>query len=151
VLFVDAREEAADQAASLINRLVRRPVARGVGGDAADSAALKATLDALLEPRIGAGSAVVPDVCVMRVQAIGHHDGGRAEAVVELVDRYDARTGLTAMQRLTGWHAAICLGLAVRGRLPPGLVAVEQVPADLVVEEGRKRGWAIRERVTPIS
>ncbi len=102
---------------------------------------------ALLGPRLGAGAATVPDVCVMRVKASGERGGRPAEAVVELIDRYDESTGLTAMQRLTGWHAAICLELAVKGRLAPGVVPVERVPADLVVLEGRARGWAIRERV----
>jgi len=101
---------------------------------------------ALLEPRIGAGPGPVRDVCVMRVKAIGEKGGRPAEAVIELVDRYDEATGFTAMQRLTGWHAAICLGLAVRGQLPAGVVPVERVPGDLVVAEGRARGWDIRER-----
>jgi len=64
------------------------------------------------------------------------------------VDRYDEATGFTAMQRLTGWHAAICLGLAVRGQLAPGVVPVERVSGALVVAEGRARGWDIRERVS---
>jgi lysine 6-dehydrogenase len=103
---------------------------------------------ALLEPRIGAGPDPVRDVCVMRVKATGEKGGRPAEAVIDLVDRYDEATGFTAMQRLTGWHAAICLGLAVRGRLPEGVVPVERVPGDLVVAEGRARGWDIRERAT---
>jgi len=70
---------------------------------------------ALLEPHIGAGSEPARDVCVMRVKATGEKHGRPAEALVELVDRYDEATGFTAMQRLTGWHAAICLELAVRG------------------------------------
>jgi len=101
---------------------------------------------ALLEPRIGAGPDPVRDVCVMRVKAIGEKGGRPVEAVIELVDRYDEPTGFTAMQRLTGWHAAICLGLAVRGRLPAGVIPVERVPGDSVVAEGRARGWAIGER-----
>jgi lysine 6-dehydrogenase len=102
---------------------------------------------ALLEPRIGAGPEPVRDVCVMRVTATGERGGRPARAVIELVDRYDEGTGFTAMQRLTGWHAAICLGLAVRGRLTTGVVPVERVPGDLVVAEGRARGWNIRERI----
>jgi lysine 6-dehydrogenase len=101
---------------------------------------------ALLEPRIGARGAVVRDVCVMRAKAIGERAGRPAEAVIELIDRYDPKTGFTAMQRLTGWHAAICLELAVRGRLSPGVVPVERVPGSLVVDEGRKRGWAFAEK-----
>jgi lysine 6-dehydrogenase len=103
---------------------------------------------ALLEPRIGAGAEPVRDVCVMRVVASGERHGGAARATIELVDRYDEATGFTAMQRLTGWHAAICLELAVRGQLDRGVVAVERVPGALVVAEGRARGWAIRETIS---
>jgi lysine 6-dehydrogenase len=106
---------------------------------------------ALLAPRIGAGADPVRDVCVMRVKAAGELGGRRAEAVIELIDRYDVATGFTAMQRLTGWHAAICLGLAVRGRLAAGVVPVEMVPGDLVVAEGRARGWEIRERISGLA
>ena len=102
---------------------------------------------ALLEPHIGAGPDLVRDVGVMRVAASGERGGLPASVTLELVDRYDEATGFTAMQRLTGWHAAICLELAVRGRLAEGVIPVERVPGDLVVAEGRARGWDIRERV----
>jgi lysine 6-dehydrogenase len=105
----------------------------------------RAVFHALLEPHIGAGSEPVRDVCVMRVAAAGERDGRPARVVIELVDRYDEATGFTAMQRLTGWHAAICLELAVRGQLAPGVIPVERVPGDLIVAEGRARGWDIRE------
>jgi lysine 6-dehydrogenase len=102
---------------------------------------------ALLEPHIGAGPGPVRDVCVMRVVANGERGGRPATATIELVDRYDEATGFTGMQRLTGWHAAICLELAVRGQLPTGVIPVERVPGDLIVDEGRARGWDIRERL----
>ena len=102
---------------------------------------------ALLEPRIGAGGATVRDICVMRVVASGELRGAAARATIDLVDRYDEATGFTAMQRLTGWHAAICLELAVRGQLEHGVVPVERVPGALVVAEGRARGWEIRETI----
>ena len=59
-------------------------------------------LHALLEPQICRNE--VKDICVMRVKGVGTTMGKRAEVVVELIDRYDEKTGLTAMQRLTGWH-----------------------------------------------
>jgi len=102
---------------------------------------------ALLEPHIGAGPDLVRDVGVMRVAASGERGGLPARLTLELVDRYDEATGFTAMQRLTGWHAAICLELAVRGQIAAGVIPVERVPGDLVVAEGRARGWDIRERV----
>jgi lysine 6-dehydrogenase len=95
----------------------------------------------LLEPRIGSGGGAVRDVCVMRVRAIGLRGGKEAAVTVELTDWYDDDTGFTAMQRLTGWHAAIVAGLAAKRRLEAGVVPVENVPGALVVKEGRRRGW----------
>lgn len=106
---------------------------------------------ALLEPRIGAGSGIARDVCVMRVAGIGTRDGRTVEATIELVDRFDEPTGFSAMQRLTGWHAAIVLAMAVRGALPPGVRSVESVPGSLVVDEGRRRGWAFSESLRSIN
>ena len=105
---------------------------------------------ALLEPHIGSHGHPVRDICVMRVKGIGERDGVPTQAVVDLVDRFDEQTGFTAMQRLTGWHAAICLELATRGEISPGVVSVESVPGSLIVREGRARGWAITERIEPI-
>jgi len=108
-------------------------------------------LHALLEPRIGGrGGALVRDICVMRVKAIGELAGRPTAALVELIDHYDEATGFTAMQRLTGWHAAIVLGLATRGQLPPGVRAVESISGSLVVSEGRKRGWEFTESISTI-
>jgi lysine 6-dehydrogenase len=107
-------------------------------------------LHALLEPRIGARGAVVRDVCVMRVKGIGDLAGRPTEVVVELIDRYDEATGFTAMQRLTGWHAAIALGLAVRRQLPAGVRSVESISGSLIVSEGRKRGWVFNETIRPV-
>ena len=108
-------------------------------------------LHALLESRIGSGGEAVRDICVMRVRARGERQGRPHDAIVELIDRYDEGTGFTAMQRLTGWHAAICLGLAVRRQLPPGVVPVERVPGALVVSEARRRGWTMTERIQPVA
>jgi len=102
-------------------------------------------LHALLEPRIGVPAGTVQDVCVMRVTGRGERSGHPGRFTVELVDRFDESTGFTAMQRLTGWHAAIVLGLAVRSQLPTGVQPVESIPGALVVAEGRRRGWHITE------
>ncbi len=106
-------------------------------------------LHALLEPRIGPSNACIRDTCVMRVQATGLLQGSPTEAIVELVDRFDESTGFMAMQRLTGWHASIVAHLAVQGRIPPGVNAVESVSGAMIVSEGRRRGWTIAERVVP--
>ena len=104
-------------------------------------------LHALLAPQICREE--VKDVCVMRVKGIGTTKGKRAEATVELVDRYDEKTGFTAMQRLTGWHGSILLIAAVTGRIRKGAVSVElALPGKTIVDECKRRGFAITERVT---
>ena len=99
---------------------------------------------ALLAPQICRSE--VKDVCVMRVKGIGTTKGKRAEATVELVDRYDEQTGFTAMQRLTGWHGSIPAhrrgepdGPARRGvggALPPGQDHRQGVQAPRVRDDG---------------
>jgi lysine 6-dehydrogenase len=93
----------------------------------------------LLEPKIT--PAVIRDVCVMRAVGVGEKDGKPARVTVDLVDRYDETTGFTAMERLTGWHAAIMMGLQARGRIAPGAHRMEQaVKAAEVMAQLEKRG-----------
>ncbi len=101
---------------------------------------------ALFEPKVTPET--IRDVCVERVRALGMKDRQTAEAVVELIDYADERTRFTSMERLTGWHAAIAAEMLARGVIPPGAHSVELgIPAKLFVEEARKRGLNITERV----
>ena len=93
----------------------------------------------LLEPRIA--SPLVRDVCAMRAVGVGEQAGRPARVTVDLVDRYDPVTGLTAMERLTGWHASIVMALQARGRVPPGVHRMERtVPAAEVMGQLERRG-----------
>lgn len=93
----------------------------------------------LLEPRITAPR--IRDIAVMRAVGVGEKDGRPARVTVDLVDRYDEATGFTAMERLTGWHAAIMMGLQARGRIAPGAHRMEEaVKAAEVMAELEKRG-----------
>jgi lysine 6-dehydrogenase len=84
----------------------------------------------------------------MRVTCIGESKGRPASATADLIDRYDEATGFTAMQRLTGWHASIMTIAAVRGEIARGVVPVElALSGRRVVEECRRRGLAITERI----
>jgi lysine 6-dehydrogenase len=104
-------------------------------------------LHALLGPRITRPE--VKDICIMRVKCTGTTKGRPAEAVVELIDRYDEKTGFTAMQRLTGWHASILLIAAVNRQVRRGAVSVESsLPGKAIVDECKRRGFAMTERVT---
>ena len=88
------------------------------------------------------------DIVIVRVKAVGKKDDRGAEAVVELVDRFDEETGFTAMERTTGWSAAIVAEMMALGQTPRGAGGVEAfVPAGPFVAELRRRGLNVTERV----
>ena len=99
---------------------------------------------ALFEPQVRMDDA--RDVCLIRVRALGHKNGERSEAVVQLMDYYDDATNFTAMQRTTGWHLSIVAAMMARGETPTGCLPLElAVPGTSFVREGRKRGFKIME------
>ena len=105
--------------------------------------------ETLFEPQVTPKE--IRDIAVTRVVARGEKGGRTAEAVVDMVDTYDERTGFRAMERVTGWHAAIAAEMIARGEVPPGARGVESaIPPQQFVEEGRRRGFAIGTRVGPI-
>ena len=88
------------------------------------------------------------DIVFVRVKAFGRKNGQPAEAVVELEDRFDEKTGFTAMERTTGWDAAIVAEMMAHGLTPCGAGGVETfVPAVPFVTELRRRGFQIKEKV----
>jgi lysine 6-dehydrogenase len=91
------------------------------------------------------------DVVVIRIRATGRKQGRRTEVTLDLMDFYDEDTGFTAMERTTGWDAAIVAGMMARGQTPRGAVPVElAVPPSLFVEELAKRGIQVRTKVTTL-
>jgi lysine 6-dehydrogenase len=103
---------------------------------------------ALLEPRITPAEPG-PDVVLARIIARGERGGAPAEAVIDLRVDPDPTLGLTAMQRATGWHAAIVLHLMAAGETPAGATPVEvAVDPARMVDEVRARGFTVEERVT---
>ena len=80
--------------------------------------------------------------------AVGKKNGRDAEAIVEVIDYFDGATGFTAMERCTGWSAAIVAEMMAEGQTPHGAGGVEtQVPARPFVEELRRRGIDVTEQV----
>lgn len=92
----------------------------------------------------------IRDVGIIRVRCIGHKNGKKTQAVIELIDYYDQTTGFTAMQRLTGWHASIVAILITQGKINPGVISVENIPSALIVKEAKRRGFAIKQRITAL-
>jgi lysine 6-dehydrogenase len=88
------------------------------------------------------------DIVLVRVKTLGKKCGKPAQAVVELVDRFDEKTGFTAMERTTGCDAAIVAEMMAQGLTPRGAGGVESyVPAVPFLNELRKRGFQIAEKV----
>lgn len=101
-------------------------------------------LHTLLEPQIVA-RAEDRDMVIIRILVRGRHNGQESEYTLDLFDYYDEATHFTAMERTTGWHAAIMAGFVARQQTPRGGVRVEQaVPGPLFVEALRKRGLNLR-------
>lgn len=89
-----------------------------------------------------------PDMVIVRVQATGTKNGRPAEAIVEVIDRYDEETGFTAMERGTGWSAAIVAQMMARGQTPRGAGGVEtMVPAAPFVQALLQHGIPVSEKV----
>jgi lysine 6-dehydrogenase len=88
------------------------------------------------------------DIVFVRVKVLGEKGGKPTQAVVELEDHFDEKTGFTAMERTTGWDAAIVAEMMARGTTPRGAGGVESfVPALPFVSELRRRGFLIKEKV----
>jgi lysine 6-dehydrogenase len=101
-------------------------------------------LHAVLGPKINAQSGE-KDLVIVRIIGRGLKDGEEREVVVDLFDRYDEATGFTAMERTTGWHAAIIGAAQARGLTPRGGVPVElAMPGPAFAEELMMRGFDLR-------
>jgi lysine 6-dehydrogenase len=105
-------------------------------------------LHTLLEPKL-APEPEDKDLVIVRIKGYGEIEGRRAEVFVEVIDYFDEITGFTAMERTTGWHAAIMAIFNARGVTPRGVKSVETaIPGTLFVEELRRRGIPLVEKLT---
>jgi lysine 6-dehydrogenase len=88
-----------------------------------------------------------PDLVALRVVVEGEREGAAPVARAwELVDRYDAERGISAMMRTTGYSLSITGQLQARGEVPPGVhTPDEAMPAERYVAELARRGVEIRE------
>jgi lysine 6-dehydrogenase len=124
-------------------------------GDAQTRIVPRDVFHALFEPQVtfprddSTELTEVRDLVIVRVKALGKKDDRDAEALVEMIDYFDEETGFTAMERTTGWSAAIVAEMMARGQTPRGAGGVEtQVPAGPFVKELRRRSINATEQVT---
>lgn len=88
------------------------------------------------------------DLVALRVEAEGLRGGSRTRVVFDLLDYHDDASGITAMERTTGFSLSITGQLqARRETLQAGVLTPDQaVPAHRYIEELRRRGIDIRQR-----
>jgi len=93
---------------------------------------LKEVLDSRLRPADDD-----PDICILRSECRGANE----TVVVDLYDYRDPLTGFTAMERTTGFHAAMIASMIAHGEVSPGAIPVELAfSGHRVMEECKKRG-----------
>jgi lysine 6-dehydrogenase len=99
----------------------------------------------LLEPKISFGED--EDLVVLRVLCSGDDEQGRpVQAKLEAIDFQDRETGFRAMERMTGFPAAIVAHLMAAGRTPRGAVPLElAVDGAGFVAQWRRRGLPLNE------
>lgn len=89
------------------------------------------------------------DLMVIHIRARGEIDGDEATLTLDMLDLYDEPTGFTAMERTTGFHAAIVAQMMARGEIPRGAVPLERaVNAARMVEELARRGMQVNVQIT---
>ncbi|MGQ0764784.1 MAG: saccharopine dehydrogenase C-terminal domain-containing protein [Gemmatimonadota bacterium] len=85
-----------------------------------------------------------PDLVALSVTVSGTKEGKQQTVNWNLVDRFDAEHGISAMMRTTGYSLAITGLMQVRGLIPPGVrTPDEAVPGPEYVAELHKRGMPL--------
>jgi lysine 6-dehydrogenase len=88
------------------------------------------------------------DMVIIRVRASGKKDARAAEVVVQVIDYYDPDTGFTAMERGTGWSAAIVAEMMAQHQTQLGAGGVEiMVPPVPFITALRERGIRVTEQI----
>ncbi len=103
---------------------------------------------AQMQPRLTKKNS--PDLVALRVVVSGTKGGKPQTHTFELVDRYDAAHGISAMMRTTGYSLSITGQLQAEGAVKPAGVHTpdECMPGERYVTELGKRGILIRQTVS---
>jgi lysine 6-dehydrogenase len=88
------------------------------------------------------------DMVALRVVVEGKSAGQPKRVTYDLVDRFDAKNGISAMERTTGFSLSITGQMQADRKLKPGVFTPDQViDPGLYIEELGKRGIEIRQTV----
>jgi len=86
------------------------------------------------------------DQILVRAFATGQKDGKEGRHQIDIWDKQDPKTGFSAMERMTGFPAAIYAHEIAKGNVERGCVRYElAIPGTVVVDGLKKRGIDIKE------
>ena len=81
-------------------------------------------------------------------QAIGRLNGSHSSCTIDFIETYDMKTGFTAMEQITGWHASIIAIIMAQDKLPKGAVPVElALRGKMFDQEITRRGWELKREI----
>ncbi|HEX2167701.1 MAG TPA: saccharopine dehydrogenase C-terminal domain-containing protein [Longimicrobiales bacterium] len=87
------------------------------------------------------------DLVALRVEAEGKKNGKPHRVVFDLIDYHDDSTGITAMERTTGFSLSITGQMQARGDVRSGVLTPDiAIDPATYMDELRKRKVDIRER-----
>lgn len=99
---------------------------------------------AVMKPRLNKPTS--PDLVALRVEVEGEKGGASQKRAWELVDRFDAERGISAMMRTTGYSLSITGQLQASGAIASGVhTPDESMPAQRYIDELAKRGIEIKQ------
>jgi saccharopine dehydrogenase-like NADP-dependent oxidoreductase len=101
-----------------------------------------------LEPQLQYGEGE-RDIVAMRNTIIGVKGGKKTKITYDMIDMRDMETGLFAMNRTVGYTASIIAQMIVNGEINRKglLTAVRDVPHERFLEEIKRRGITVTERM----
>ena len=100
----------------------------------------------IVGPRLKKDYKESPDQVALRVEAEGTDKGDHVLYRYDLLDRYDADTGITAMMRTTGFSLAITGAMQAAGKVKPGVwTPDEAMPPREYIAALAERGVVIQE------
>ncbi len=100
----------------------------------------------LLEPQLTNNDR--EDICIMRTEAYGLKDDIKTGVRFEVVEKYDSKTNLMAMEKWTGWHASIVMQKIMDGSIKPGAHSIEKALSGTdFYNEAIRRGYNIKKTI----
>ena len=84
----------------------------------------------------------------MRTEAYGFKNNIKTGVRYDIIEKYDSKTNLMAMEKWTGWHASIVMQKIIDGSIKPGAHPIEKaLTGNDFYNEAVKRGYEIKKTI----